>query len=157
MFLNSPSLFTIPSLPRKIPPASPDLRTAGRTDPRRPVDPLPTLRAASLPVLFLQPGLRALVPETGQLGNEVLVVGDSVFHMNIPEVLQPPAGKILALETPTHAVLPGAVPKAGLAFSAADHDLIRMTTAAANLIGTKPHFFGPLVDLPPESLICGAR
>lgn len=75
------------------------------------------------------------------------MVGDAVLNMNILEVFQTLTGKILALKTPAHPVLPGAVSKTSFAFDAGDHDLIRVTPAAANLFGSKTHFLSPLVEL----------
>ena len=105
------------------------------------------MRTAPFLFLLCQPIRYAVILEVVEFIDQVLVVGNTVFNVDILELLQSPAGKIKAFKTPPHPMLPGTLAKAVAAFYAGGHQVVRMAAVAAYLLEGKTISLGPSFQL----------
>ena len=76
------------------------------------------------------------------------MMGNTVFHMNILEVLQPLTGKIKTFKTPCYSMLFSALAKAVAALYAGGHHVVRMTAVTAYFFEGKAHSLSSRLEFP---------
>jgi hypothetical protein len=67
------------------------------------------------------------------------MMGNTVLDVNVLEVLQPLAGKVMTFKTPCYSMLFGALTKAVTAFYTAGHHIVRMAAVTAYFFNGKAH------------------
>jgi hypothetical protein len=118
----------------------PNLRMAIRAPAREPIERLPALWTAPCCRLFFNPSLYPLLFHGMQLLDHMLMVGDTIHHMGVREVLQPLTGKLGALKTPGHLFFLGTLTKPVPTVHTVRRYPIGETSVAAKLFNGKPLF-----------------
>jgi len=76
------------------------------------------------------------------------MVRNTVFDVDVLEVLQSLAGKIRTLKTPCYSMLFGALAKTMAAFYAGGHHIVRMATVTVYIFKGKAHFLSSCFQFP---------
>jgi hypothetical protein len=123
----------------------PNARTTIGTFADKPIEPFPTFLTAFCSFLLFRPLLDAMFLHMSQIFNDVDMVRDAIDNVNILEIFQALARKVMALKTPRHFLLDGTLTKAVPALDTKGEYPVGETTIATDFLNGNTGFLRNLV------------